>query len=80
MPAFEQDPESWSAAGKFTVVLESAGLDATEISARVLKQGWKLHPRRSTRSSRCFHQPEVVWMNPPSNAENTETANFAVAA
>ena len=80
MPSSEKEPEGWSAAGKFTVVLESAGLNATEISARVYKQGRKLHPRRSTRSTPCFRQPEFVWMNPPSNAENTETANLPVPA
>ena len=75
----EREPEGWSAADTFTVVLESAGLNATEFSSRVLKQGLTLHPRRSTRSTRCFRQPEVVWMNPPSNAENIEPANLTVA-
>ena len=80
VPASEKEPEGWSPADKFTVVLESAGLNATELSARVLKQGRKLHPRRCTRSTRCFRQPEFVWMNPLSNAENTETTNLAVHA
>lgn len=31
--AFEKDPDGWSAADKFTVVLETAGLNATELSA-----------------------------------------------
>jgi transposase-like protein len=35
VPSSEREPESWSAADKFTLVLESAGLNATEISARV---------------------------------------------
>ncbi|MEY4806784.1 MAG: hypothetical protein RLZZ206_1173 [Cyanobacteriota bacterium] len=33
VPASHKGPEGWSAADKFTVVLESAGLKATELSA-----------------------------------------------
>ena len=33
VPASKRDPEGWGATDKFTVVLETAGLDATEISA-----------------------------------------------
>ncbi len=33
VPASEKDPDGWSAADKFTVVLEFAGLNATELSA-----------------------------------------------
>ncbi|MFW6731884.1 MAG: hypothetical protein ACODUE_09160 [Synechococcus sp.] len=33
VPASQKNPEGWSAADKFTVVLESAGLNATELSA-----------------------------------------------
>jgi transposase-like protein len=33
VPASEKDPEGWSAADKFTVVLETAGLNDTELSA-----------------------------------------------
>jgi len=33
VPASEKDPEGWGAADKFTVVLETAGLNATELSA-----------------------------------------------
>ena len=80
VPSSEREQEGWSAANKFTVALESSVLNATELNTWLLKQGWKLHPRRCTRSTRCFRQPEVVWMNPPSNAENTETTNLAVHA
>jgi hypothetical protein len=31
VPASEKEAESWSAADKFTVVLETAGLNATEL-------------------------------------------------
>jgi len=33
VPASEKEPEGWSAADKFTVALETAGLNATELSA-----------------------------------------------
>jgi transposase-like protein len=32
VPASEKDPESWSAADKFTVVFETAGFNDTELS------------------------------------------------
>ncbi len=32
MPASEKEPKGWSAADKFTVVLETVGLNATELS------------------------------------------------
>jgi transposase len=39
VPASEKEPEGWSAADKFTVVLESAGLNATELSANCRERG-----------------------------------------
>jgi len=36
VPASEKDPDGWSAADKFTVVIETAGLNATELSAYLL--------------------------------------------
>ena len=33
VPASEKDPDGWSAADKLTVVLETAGLNDTELSA-----------------------------------------------
>ena len=33
VPASEKDPDGWSAAYKLTVVLETAGLNDTELSA-----------------------------------------------
>lgn len=44
MPASEKDPDGWSAADKFTVVLETAGLNATELSAYCREQG--LYPEQ----------------------------------
>ena len=39
VPASEKDPDRWSAADKFTVVLESAGLNATELSSYCRERG-----------------------------------------
>ena len=33
--------------------------------AQVYEQARERHPRRWSRSTRCWHQPEVVWINPP---------------
>ena len=44
VPASEKDPDGWSAADKFTVVLETAGLNATELSAYCCEQG--LYPEQ----------------------------------
>ena len=40
VPASEKEPEGWSAADKFTVVLETAGLNATELSAYCRQKGF----------------------------------------
>ena len=47
MPAFEKDPEGWGATDKFTVVLETAGLNATELSAYCRERG--LYPEQVER-------------------------------
>ncbi len=39
VPASEKDPEGWSATDKFKVVLETAGLNATELSAYCRERG-----------------------------------------
>ena len=39
VPPSEKDPEGWTAADKFTVVLESAGFNATELSAYCRERG-----------------------------------------
>ena len=39
VPASEKEPEGWSAADKFTVMLETAGLNATELSAYCRQKG-----------------------------------------
>ena len=47
VPASQKDPEGWSAADKFTVVLETAGLNATELSAYCRERG--LFPEQVSR-------------------------------
>ena len=39
VPASEKDPDGWSAADKFTVVLESAGLNTSELGAFCRERG-----------------------------------------
>ena len=39
MPASEKEPEGWSTSDKFTVVLETAGLNATDLSAYCRERG-----------------------------------------
>ena len=47
VPASEKEPEGWSAADKFTVVMETAGLNATELSAYCRERG--LYPEQVER-------------------------------
>ena len=47
VPASEKDPDGWSATDKFTVVLETAGLNATELSAYCRERG--LYPEQVER-------------------------------
>ena len=47
VPASEKDPDGWSAADKFTVVLETSGLNATELSAYCRERG--LYPEQVDR-------------------------------
>jgi transposase len=44
VPAFEKDPDGWSAADRVAVVLETAGLNATELSA-YCRERW-LYPEQ----------------------------------
>jgi transposase len=39
VPASEKEPDGWSAADKFTVVLDTARLNATELSAYCRERG-----------------------------------------
>ena len=47
VPASEKDPEGWGATDKFTVVLETAGLNASELSAYCRERG--LYPEQVER-------------------------------
>jgi septin family protein len=47
VPASEKDPEGWGATDKFTVVLETAGLNATELSSYCRERG--LYPQQVER-------------------------------
>ena len=47
VPASQKDPGGWSAADKFTVVLESTGLKVTELSAYCRQKG--LYPEQVDR-------------------------------
>jgi len=47
VPASEKDPEGWGATDKFTVVLETAGLNTTELSAYCRERG--LYPEQVER-------------------------------
>ncbi len=51
VPASEKEPEGWSAADKFTVALETAGLNATELSAYCRERG--LFPEQVSRWRRA---------------------------
>ena len=55
VPASEKEPEGWSAADKFTVVLESSGLNATELSAYCRERG--LFPEQVSR----WRQAAPTW-------------------
>jgi transposase-like protein len=74
VPASAKDPEGWSAAEKFTLVLETAGLTATELSAYCRERGLfpeqldpaaadHGRPEEPPEAALGWHQPEVVWIN-----------------
>ena len=47
VPASEKDPEGWGSTDKFTVVLETAGLNGTELGAYCRERG--LYPEQEER-------------------------------
>jgi len=61
VPASAKDPEGWIAADKFTLMLETAGLNATELSAYCRERG--LFPEQVDRWRKAAEdanaQPEV---------------------
>jgi transposase InsO family protein len=48
--------------------------------ADVYEQVRKRHPRRRSRSTRCWGQPEVVWINPPPPEKTITPATLVMAA
>jgi putative transposase len=48
--------------------------------ARVYELARQLHPLRWTGTTRCWHQPEVVWINPPPPENDAKPATLVVAA
>jgi len=48
--------------------------------ARVYEQAREQHPRRWSRSTRCWRQPEVVWINPPPIENVSRSSTLARAA
>jgi len=47
--------------------------------ADVYEQARQRNPRRWSRSTRCWRQPEVVWINPPPPEIEHQPAKFAMA-
>ncbi len=48
--------------------------------AGVYEQARQRHPRRWSRSTRCWNQPEVVWINPPPPENGVTAATLLMAA
>jgi len=48
--------------------------------AHVYELARQLHPLRWTGTTRCWHQPEVVWINPPPPENDAKSATIVVAA
>ena len=47
---------------------------------RVYELARQLHPLRWTGTTRCWHQPEVVWINPPPPENDAKPAKLVMAA
>ena len=48
-------------------------VEICEHSGRVYGQAGELHPKRWTGLTRCWRQPEVAWINPPTQAGVNES-------
>ena len=48
--------------------------------ARIYELARQLHPLRWTGTTRCWHQPEVVWINPPPPENDARPAKLVIAA
>ncbi len=47
---------------------------------RVYERDRQRHPRRWSRSTRCWRQPEVVWINPPPPENRSKETTMVMAA
>jgi hypothetical protein len=47
--------------------------------AHVYEQARQRHPRRWSRNTRCWQQPEVVWINPPPVESDDPAATLMMA-
>ena len=68
---------------KFVTPHQRHNGDAVEICrhrAVVYEQARQRNPRRWSRSTRCWRQPEVVWINPPPAEIELEPATLSIAA
>ena len=61
VPASEKDPEGWSAVDKFTVVLESTGLNASELGAFCRERG--LYPVQMDRWRQAGNAQPLLTMS-----------------
>ena len=67
---------------KFVTPHQRHNGDAVEICrhrAVVYEQARQRNPRRWSRSIRCWRQPEMVWINPPPPAIESEKPTFVMA-
>jgi hypothetical protein len=67
---------------KFVTPHQRHNGDAMEIChhrAVVYEQARQRNPRRWSRSTRCWHQPEVVWINPLPAEIELEPATLSMA-
>ena len=68
---------------KFVTPQQRHSGQAVEIGhhrAVVYEQARQRNPRRWSRSTRCWRQPEVVWINPPPPEIQPKPATLTVAA
>ena len=68
---------------KFVTPAQRHSGQAVEICrhrADVYEQARQRNPRRWSRSTRCWRQPEVVWINPPPTEIEHQPATFDMAA
>ena len=68
---------------KFVTPLQRHSGQAVDICRRravVYEQALQRHPRRWSRSTRCWRQPEVVWINPPPPDTELNSATLTMAA